>query len=191
MNIGDILLKYDTDKNKGFDRKGPGIGHYYGPSYQRIFDNFDRSSQISILEIGVQKGGSLKAWSDYFTNAYVVGVDIVDVRKSEYVDEKTYFICSDVKSPSLLDHAFLANRQFDIIIDDGSHMIDDVIYTVRNFLPRLSVGGFLIIEDCQSKHWFQTITSLLDDKNYSVYFEDLTYWNNNYDDFLIIIKKLV
>jgi hypothetical protein len=29
-------------------------GHYYGEAYQRVFDNFKPTSNINILEVGVQ-----------------------------------------------------------------------------------------------------------------------------------------
>ena len=72
MNIGDLLLSYQTDKNRG--KTIEKNGHYYGDSYQRIFSNFDINSKLNILEVGVQKGGSLLAWKDYFKNANVVGL---------------------------------------------------------------------------------------------------------------------
>jgi hypothetical protein len=50
----------------------PYIGHTYGDSYDEIFEQFDRNSNI-ITEIGIQRRQSL-AWKDYFTNSNIYGL---------------------------------------------------------------------------------------------------------------------
>ena len=103
--FGDLLLKYVTDKNHGtikntynnlddrviIDNAETPIGHTYGDSYQEVFENFDKKSNINFLEIGIQRGGSLMACRDYFPNANIYGVDIVDSILPEYrKDDITY-----------------------------------------------------------------------------------------------------
>lgn len=187
MKVGDLLLKYETDKNRG--KILPKEGHYYGDSYDRIFENFDKDSSINILEIGVQKGGSLLAWKDYFKNSYVVGVDIVDVRLDEYKRSDVNFILSDVRDPFL--KVTLNDRMYDIIIDDGSHYLQDVVYVVDNFLNKLNMNGYMIIEDVQhSNQWVSTISSMVDQSKYQITCDDLRGVNGHYDDFLIVIKRI-
>lgn len=51
--------------------------------YERYFNSF-RSKNPRFLEIGVQYGGSLKMWSEYFENAKIFGIDInPDCKKLE------------------------------------------------------------------------------------------------------------
>jgi FkbM family methyltransferase len=189
MRIADILMGYDTDKNKGSLMGGPGSGHFYGESYDRIFENFERSSNVSILEIGVQKGGSILAWKDYFQNAYVVGIDIVDDRLEESKRDDVHFILSDIKNGALRNNSLL-ETQFDIIIDDGSHYLYDVIYVVQNYLDKLKLNGYLIIEDCQDPYgWLENVKSMVND-DYIITTDDVRNINGNYDDFLIIIKRV-
>jgi len=59
------LEHYDTDKvaNRYLD--------VYDPIFEPLVDKY-----ITLLEIGVQKGGSLLFWRDYFPNATIVGIDI-------------------------------------------------------------------------------------------------------------------
>lgn len=183
--LTEILNKYGSDKARGPQPKGV-RGHCYGPSYEDLFNAFDRESDIEILEIGVQFGGSLLAWKDYFPNSTVVGVDIVDVRKHR--SNEVTFIKSDVKSPDLLDK--LGNN-YSIIIDDGSHKLPDVEYVVTNFLNKLKVGGLLIVEDCQQpEDWLARIESLVSE-DYDVSFKDTrSIPGAPKDDFLIVIKRV-
>jgi hypothetical protein len=170
MNISDILLKYDTDKV---------THHNYGDAYNEIFSKFDADAPISILEIGTQKGGSLCAWKDYFINGSVTGVDIVDAVKPEYRRANIDYRVSDIKD-------WYTDDMYDIIIDDGSHLIDDVDWAARYLFPKLKRGGYYIIEDVQKPvYWIQRMVDILPD-GYRLYTKDM---RGHYDDFLIIIKN--
>ena len=198
--FGDLLLKYVTDKNHGTikniynnldDRvivnnaESP-IGHTYGESYQTIFENFDRDGNINFLEIGIQRGGSLMACRDYFPNANIYGVDIVDVILPEYRKDDITYIFKDIKDVSVKDQ--LKDVRFDIIIEDGSHLLSDVLFVVNNFLEGLNPGGVLILEDCQvPESWLGEIQNIIP-KGYSITSKDLRD-GHSYDNYLIIITK--
>ena len=175
--ISEILLKYDTDKVRGDKPEG----HCYGESYDEIFSQFEDNVDLNLLEIGVQKGGSLLAWKEYFPKSNIYGVDIVDERI--YVSDKVNFILSDIKK-------YKTDLKFDIIIDDGSHFYDDVVFVVNNFLDKLKPKGVLVIEDVQSpKKWVSGIEKILPG-GYILETRDLRHVNGYGDDFLIIIKKI-
>ena len=202
MKIGKILLNYKSDKNLGTvkniykdlymfelsEHPEPYIGHSYGDAYDEIFETFDNQSNINILEIGIQKGGSLCAWKDYFPNGNIYGIDIVDCILDEYRRSEFNYIISDIKDLSIKEK--LKNVMFDLIIDDGSHDINDVVFVVSNYLDKLNKGGYLIIEDCQyPEYWFSTIKQLISSE-YEISFKDLrnhTPYSGG-DNFLIIIK---
>lgn len=170
MKISEILAKYDTDKVSG---------HCYGDSYDELFSSFDRTDPLNILEIGSQKGGSLCAWKEFFPNSKVTGVDIIDVIKPEYKMEGIRHVVSDIKE-------WKTDERFDIIIDDGSHFLSDVMYVVKEFLPKLD--GIMVIEDVQDPNaWMWNLRQLASGSDFSAI--DLRGVNGNYDDFLIVIKK--
>ena len=188
MKVAELLLKYKTDKNYG--TINPKLGHCYGESYDDIFEMFDKNKEINFLEIGIQKGGSLLAWKDYFANANIYGVDIVDVILDEYRRDDINYIISDIKNESVKDQ--LKDIMFDIIIDDGSHVLSDVLYVISNYLSKLNKGGVLIVEDCQEpNNWINQINWILETMGdqYTLTTSDLRSINGHYDDFLIIIKK--
>lgn len=159
MKISEILAKYDTDKVKG---------HNYGRAYDELFKQFDRDAKLNILEIGTQKGGSLLAWKEYFPNATITGVDIVDVVKPEYRSENITYVLSDIKE-------WKTDQTFDIIIDDGSHFLEDVRYVVDKFQDKLRPNGLLIVEDVQ------------DESRWGDY--ELLRCGPHYDDLLLIIRN--
>jgi SAM-dependent methyltransferase len=199
--ISDILLKYKTDKNHGtikniynnledrivVDNPEPSLGHTYGATYDEIFETFDKNDNINILEIGIQKGGSLVAWKEYFPNANIYGVDIIDSILDEYRNNNFTYIIADIKSDLVKKQ--LQNIKFDIIIDDGSHQLYDVLFTVNNYLDHLKPNGYFIIEDCQiPEFWLHEINKIVPE-NFIVINKDLRN-NISYDNYLIIIKKI-
>src|SRR5882724_6037258 len=97
--------------------------HYF-QIYDRHFDRF-RGKAVRVLEIGVDHGGSLQIWKKYFgSDALIVGVDI-DPRCKAYEEPGIQIEIGDQGDPgfwrSLQDHY----TGFDIVIDDGSHRLQD------------------------------------------------------------------
>lgn len=183
--VSNLLLKYKTDKHYGSIE--PELGHYYGDSYDEIFGNFNKENRLNILEIGIQKGGSLLAWKEYFVNANIIGVDIVDSILPEYRCDDIKYIISDIKSSRVKD--IIGDKKFDIIIDDGSHFLSDVLFVVSSYLNTLNSGGVLIIEDCQSpEKWVNEITKLVTNE-FTLSTKDMRSVNGHYDDFLIVINR--
>ena len=169
--ISQILTKYETDKN--LCRKN---AHCYGMAYDQIFKAFDRNAKLEIIEIGTEYGESLLAWREYFPNANISGIDNVD--KVENKHEKIDYIISDVKN-------FKPDKELDIVIDDGSHKLSDVLCTVNNF--KLKLGGVMIIEDAQAPvHWFEAIQKIT---KYSIETIDLREMYGQRDDFVIVLRN--
>lgn len=174
IKISEILKKYDTDKN---------TGHHYGEAYDDIFSRFDRQSPLNILEVGTQKGGSLRAWKEFFPKATITGVDIIDVVTEENRTDEVSYIVSDIK---LYD----TSETFDIIIDDGSHFLEDVEVTVNLALKALRRGGVLVIEDVQDPpFWRKRVSDIVSNK-YEVRPYDMRHVNNQYDDYLLVVTRI-
>lgn len=184
IKISEILKKYDTDKNNG---------HHYGEAYDKIFRKFDRNQRLNILEIGTQRGGSLCAWQELFPNATITGIDIVDVVTEKNKNDRINYTISDIKE-------YRTNQTFDIVIDDGSHFLGDVVYATSTFMPKLNYGGVMVIEDVQNPEvWMATFTDLINQfrifypenqSRFKLSYADVRHINHQYDDFLIIIERI-
>ena len=113
--------------------------------YENIFKTF-KNSKISILEIGIRTGASLKLWSEYFLEAEIWGIDISDDGVvPEFINNSRI----KIKYTDAYSDEFILNLglNFDIIIDDGPHSLNSQIFAVQNFTKMLNPGGFLFIED--------------------------------------------
>ena len=122
--------------------------------YDTVF--FSRKNEsINLLEIGVQNGGSLETWAEYFKNAKnIIGCDIDEKCKSLlFDDERIKLVVSDIKTEYAYKEINKYCDNFDIIIDDGSHFSKDILITFVNFFPILNPGGIYIVEDTHTLYW--------------------------------------
>ncbi len=171
MEISELFTKYGSDKCKE---------HSYQVIYNPFFANIG-DHPIDILEIGVQYGGSLCAFKDYFPKAKVTGIDIKDQRKWRRPDVEMVVV--DVKN-------YTPDRQFDVIIDDASHNANDQIYTGLNYPKYLKQYGTLFIEDVKKRFAPQILQALNELKgNYIISIMDLTRLKDKEDDIIISIQK--
>ena len=137
-NLAQIGKKYPTSKNRtGFI-----------PIYESYFDCL-REKGINILEIGVDKGDSLRLWRDYFTKAKICGLDIV---KKDFSINNVEIFCGDQSDHNFLSKIVEKYGKFDIIIDDGSHVSKHIISSFNYLFDYLSENGLYIIEDLQTSY---------------------------------------
>ena len=122
MNLEKLFKKYSSDK----------YAHEYYNIYKLYLTNL-KLKKLNILEIGVADGSSLKAWSEYFINSKIIGIDIKNINlKKKKLNKKNIF--------------------FHIIIDDGSHFPKDVIFSFKYLFNSLSENGLYFVEDTQTSY---------------------------------------
>jgi len=177
-------LKEIYKKYTGPDGWGDkGTAHTYIDEYERLLKNYRNNS--TVLEIGIAFGHSCEMWCDYFTNSTIIGVDItnhgIDVNNVRY---KTFFI--DATTPDVLP--FLEQYTFDVIIDDGSHGIEDQLNSYNILKHKLSPNGIYIIEDVANLDSVRPLFESIDNTK-TVTIIDNRNKKDRYDDVLIIIQK--
>lgn len=139
---------------RGTDKSS--LNHDYLRHYERILGHL-RNEPITLLEIGVFRGGSLRMWEDYLTAARIVGVDIVP-DCIQHADNRREIEIGSQADRDYLDELGRRQRPH-VIIDDGSHIADHVILTFRTLFPHLRPGGIYIVEDLHfhagpgAMHW--------------------------------------
>lgn len=118
--------------------------HYFA-IYDRHFARF-QGKRIRVLEIGVDHGGSLQIWKKYFgPDAHIVGLDI-DPRCKEYAEDQI-----EIHTGNQSDVALLKSLgTFDIVIDDGSHWIQDQEASLEALWPR--THSVYLVEDCHHSY---------------------------------------
>lgn len=137
----EILNRWNTDKNTGIDNGG----HNYGTMfYDHILTHYRWCS--AVLEIGVLRGESLRAWAEFFPDANVVGLDI----NSEYLFNEGRINCFQVDCSDETHLNFFASdhqETFSVIIDDGSHKKRHQLTAFSYLKKCMKAGGIYIIED--------------------------------------------
>ena len=143
----DTLLEIAT-RVGGFTHGSTKPPQYY-EIYESYFSAFRDKAGLKLLEVGVHSGESLKAFSEYFPQGDIVGVDLVDRGIDFSQFGNVTFIKGDQADEAELTRIAVerAPDGFDIIIDDASHIGAYSLITFKTLLPHLKSGGLYVIED--------------------------------------------
>ncbi|MCD2511082.1 glycosyltransferase [Comamonas endophytica] len=126
----------------------------YLAEYDRIFSGF-RSQPIRMLEIGIQNGGSLEIWTEYFRNARIfIGCDINPAcSRLSYEDPRVKVVIGDANAEVTAAQILGHSPAFDLIIDDGSHVSSDIVKSFAFYFRHLEQGGVFVAEDLHCSYW--------------------------------------
>ena len=126
----------------------------YIEEYERLFASF-RKEPIALLEIGVQNGGSLEVWDKYLSRAKaIVGCDIDPACQAlQFVSDRIHIVIGDASTEQCAHQIAAIAPDFDIIIDDGSHVSKDIIATFSRYFSTLKNNGLYVIEDLHCSYW--------------------------------------
>jgi hypothetical protein len=118
----------------------------YFQIYEDLFARF-RNRKFTFVEIGVNHGGSLFMWRDYFgPEARIIGVDLNPAAKQWESSGFEIFI-GDQGDPGFWREFFAAVGDVDVILDDGGHTNRHQIVTVHEGISHVRNGGMLVVED--------------------------------------------
>lgn len=141
--LEELFNRYGCDK---------AVKHNYHTVYEPEFDTI-RNEAINILEVGVFKGDSVRAWLEFFPNATIYGIDIFTRVKPEDIDvlqhERVKWLKADSTNIAVREQIKKEwpRIRFDIIIDDGLHTPDANAKTLHNLFPLMKKNGKFYVED--------------------------------------------
>ena len=143
--------------------------------YDRLFTPL-RDKPIRLLEIGVQNGGSLEIWAEYFFNAeLVVGCDIDPAcGRLAYADPRISVVIANAADEQGYRAVNQVSPHFDVIIDDGSHRSSDIVRSFALFFPCLRHNGIFVAEDLHCGYWQEFEGGLYDPYSSIGFFKTLT-----------------
>lgn len=139
--------QYGTDKAMPY--------HRYTPLYERLFGGWRFHRDMNLLEIGIQKGCSIRMWRDYFPHATIFCLDhhqdCVD-GVSDLAGVHAHRL--DATNWFQLDLFLQVHNKprFDIIIDDGSHIPKHQWESFLKLHDALKPGGYYIVEDLDAPY---------------------------------------
>lgn len=115
--------------------------------YKTIFRHL-KYKKIRLLELGVERGGSMLFWSDFFKHAdtRIVGLDI---KLPEGLIFPKRVTVATVDQNDAISMTAIAEKHgpFDIIIDDASHCKKETENSFNTLFKYVIPGGYYIIED--------------------------------------------
>ena len=132
---------YKTDK---INQNHSFAGKNYLDIYNQYFSPL-RSQQLTLLEIGIREGASLRTFRDYFSNGTVLGLDINP--ETEFTEKRIKSYIGSQSSTELIDKIFNEHPKINIVIDDGSHINELTLASFKLIFNRLERGGLYILED--------------------------------------------
>jgi predicted O-methyltransferase YrrM len=142
--------KYGTDK----------VSHGFCDNYASFLENH-RYDFTKIAEIGVFFGASILMWKEYFPNAIIYGLDAFkgDQGNGRHFEGYLDFWNKMEKNPDpriklvVMDQSKMEDlltfreKDFDMILDDASHLMKDQQQTLGVLFPLIKPGGYFVIED--------------------------------------------
>ncbi len=156
-SVQSVLIK-DPEPNplkEYFVRNNARLIHkwaHYFEIYHRHFHSF-RGRQITVVEFGVYRGGSLQMWKHYFgPQARVVGVDI-DPACKKFEEPQIEIHIGDQANREFLRQLRQKIGPIDILIDDGGHTMTQQITTFEEMFPLVRLGGIYLVEDLHTSYW--------------------------------------
>ena len=121
-----IARRHGTDKSS--------LRHGYTRWYERELGHL-RAAPVSLLEVGVLDGASLRAWREYFPAGRVHGVDV-----DEACRQIPGVFIGDQADPAFLRAVAAQAAPFDIVVDDGSHAGGDQLASFLALWPDVKPG---------------------------------------------------
>lgn len=176
-NLTTIANKYSCDK---------GTEHYEKHGYTKVYkDYIPQEGEYDLLEIGIWHGDSLKMWNEYNPDIQIDGIDI-DVSVFNFIQE-TDKIKIHIGNQSDIEFlkSITKNKEYDFIIDDGSHNYEDIITSFKYLYTKLKSRGYYFIEDLHAGQ--ANINKIIIDINSFKYIKEINLVCNNK---LLIIQKI-
>ena len=146
--LHDLGMKY-------YQRTDKAAHHKYMDFYEQFFGPI-RHDVKKVVEIGVQLGGSIQTWLDYFPNATIYGIDCMPHPEVlTWQLERFVFITKDALKQDVYDT--FSDNDIDIIIDDGRHYMSDQQDAIKFYWPKIKPNGYFVMEDLHTSFATQTI----------------------------------
>jgi hypothetical protein len=150
---------HNTFTSHGSDKEQ----HGYGIVYKDAFKDFDKESQFKIIEIGILFGASIRALSELFPNARILGMDINQHSGlvTSSFSKNVNILFADSTKRQIYSHyrEQYFKTDYDIIIDDGEHSAASQIATFYNC--RNKFKKCYIIEDILGDDQYEDLSKMI------------------------------
>jgi len=151
--------------------------HSYGAFYDDLVSTLKPQR---VLEVGVFRGASIRAWRHLADPVEVVGID-----RNPCPGIPVLRCIAPDFGPALEQ---LQGQQFDLIIDDGSHQVPHQVAAIEQLSPLLRPGGLFVVEDIADDSAKTTVRDTFPDE-WQTAVEDFRPLKGRFDDVIVWSKK--
>ena len=135
LSLTGLADLYGSDKGN--------IKHLYTPVYEKLIADLTpnrKTARLRVGEIGVACGASLRMWANYLPQSQIEGFDI----RPDCAN-----LCKDLPNVTITiaDPRTVDRRNYDLFVDDGSHIAEDIVDTLVHCQTWVRSGGYYVIED--------------------------------------------
>ena len=155
--LDELFYHYGSDKADIFkhsQKQGHGFSKFYDQQLKHL-----KEKEIKILEVGSYAGASAASFIKYFVNSSVYCFDI-NISNFVFSSKKIHVYGLDINNEKKLKKILekikyeTNSNFFDIIIDDGSHYLSDILFSFKTLFKYVKKGGFYIIEDFKHPNYY-------------------------------------
>lgn len=194
-SLDELFSFFNSDKNNGY--------HGYSDYYQKHLEKL-KNSEIKILELGTAYGASAVSFYVFFNKSTIFTCDN-HIENIKYEAENLFPILinsSDIKMKDDFYNQYSIpgnTGYFDIIIDDCSHRLSDMIKHLKIYFKSLKSGGYYIIEDYKFPNYFDhcndvpcenTIVEIIENLNNKKFFNSKILSNEDQSFLFENIEKI-
>ncbi len=145
--LDQLAINYGTDKSSQW--------HNYAVKYEKYFAPY-KDLSIKFLEIGLAMGHSAHMWEHYFSKADLHFIEndkkFLNIYQTHTPGRSHCYWADQANEADLVQFLLESGGNFDIILDDGGHQMDQQITSFKILFPALKSGGLYIIEDLATSY---------------------------------------
>ena len=117
----------------------------------------------------------------------MVGVDVLDCTR--FSRGRVRVLHADAYDHETVRRAREAGPPggYDLIVDDGPHTLDSLVFAARHYAPLLAEGGVLVLEDVQDPGWTADLCGACPELAPEVI--DRRGVKGRYDDIMVVYRR--
>lgn len=195
MTLKEFYYQMQEIEGIGISDKGdrhPSHKHFYIDVYDSLFSHL-KDTNIQLMELGIASGASLLLWSQFFTNGRIIGFDIVEPARKDYLEklQNVSMIFGDAYKDENANYLIQQLPKQDVFIEDGAHDIDNQLKALHKYHELVKPGGYYICEDMYIGNLGEYMTNgvyALQNRNFTTTIVDHHRRPGLADDVMIILQ---
>jgi hypothetical protein len=186
----EVFKKNGSDKGGENRSQNNKIIHFYGEFYEETLKDLKVNN---LLELGIGQfknelpGASIRAWKEIYPEAKIHATDIRSELLFKEKNIETYYVDQFDRSELLKLKEKFKDINFEVIVDDGSHIFEANILSFEILYEKLADNGFYFIEDVKYldlKKYYKYLN-----KRFNFKIVECFNININYAQCIVAVKK--